>query len=84
MTRFQVRAVAVPPGSTLPYVEGDWRDALVVVHYGEIELECVNGTRRRFADGDVLWLAGLPLRAVHNSGAEPALLAAVSRAIASR
>jgi hypothetical protein len=84
MTRFAVRPVAVAPGSTLPYVEGEWRDALVVVEGGEIELESVNGRRLRFANGDVLWLSGLPLRALHNTGAEPVLLAAVSRASASR
>lgn len=84
MARFEVRAVPVPPGSALPYVDGDWRDALVVVACGEIELECVDGTRRRFATGEVLWLSGLPLHAVHNSGSGAALLAAVSRASASR
>jgi hypothetical protein len=84
MTGFERRAVVVAPGSMLPYVEADWHDALVVVDSGEIELECQDGTRRRFAGGDVLYLSGLPLRALHNSGAEPALLAAVSRASASR
>jgi hypothetical protein len=76
---FEVRAVAVAPGRERPYHEADWLDALVVIERGEIELECLGGTRRRFARGDVLWLGGLPLRALRNYGRGPAVLAAVSR-----
>jgi quercetin dioxygenase-like cupin family protein len=77
--RFELRVTAVAPGHTLAYHETDWRDALVVVEHGEIELECLGGTRRRFGQGDVLWLVGLPLRALGNPGPEPAVLLAVSR-----
>ena len=76
---FQLRVVAVAPGSERAYVEAEWRDALVVVERGEIEVECLGGARRWFRCGDVLWLTGLPLRALHNSGHEPAVLVAVSR-----
>ncbi|MBA2533395.1 MAG: hypothetical protein H0V21_00120 [Rubrobacter sp.] len=58
------------------------RGALVVVERGEIELECERGTRRRFGRGSVLWVSGLPLRALRNSGRGPALLVAVSRRLA--
>ena len=76
---FERRTVTVAPGSTRPYRESEWVDALVVVERGAVELECVRGGRRAFAAGAVLWLSGLPLRAVHNAGDEPARLVAVSR-----
>lgn len=76
---FQLRMIAVAPGRERAYVEADWQDAIVVVERGEIEIECLAGGRRRFGSGDVLWLVGLPLRAVHNRGREAALLVAVSR-----
>ena len=44
-----------------------------------IELECRGGRRRGFRRGDVLWLIGLPLRALHNRGPVPTVLVAVSR-----
>jgi quercetin dioxygenase-like cupin family protein len=76
---FVWRAVAMAPGSERPYDEAEWRDAIVSVALGEIELESSCGRRQRVSTGDVLWLAGLPLRALHNHGAELALLVAVSR-----
>ena len=82
--RFVHRVVRVPPGRARDYDEADWRDALVVVVRGEIELEARAGGRERFARGAVLSLAGLPLRALHNQGAEPAELLAVRRRRAGR
>ena len=76
---FRARAVTLPPGGTRPYDEADWRGALVVVSRGEVELECLGGARRRVARGDVLWLTGLPLRALHARGPGPAVLLAISR-----
>jgi hypothetical protein len=71
--RFERRTVSVPPGGVLEYDEADWRDALVLVVRGEIELG-----RERFGRGSVLSLAGLPL-SLRNRGAEPAELLAVRR-----
>jgi hypothetical protein len=76
---FVVRAVGVDPGGDRIYNEREWRDAIVVIAHGEIELEAVNGDRYRFARGDILWLCELPLRALHNRGTEGAVLVAVSR-----
>jgi hypothetical protein len=76
---FEVRAVGVEPGGHRIYNAAEWNDALVAVVRGEVELECLSGTKVRFGRGDLLWLAGLPLRALHNRGPEPALLLAVSR-----
>jgi hypothetical protein len=76
---FELRLVAINPGLERTYDEADWRDSLVVVERGDIELEFLGGGRRRFRRGDVLWLSGLSLRALRNRGLEPALLLAVSR-----
>ena len=72
--RFERRIVSVPPGGTLDYRDADWRDALVLVVRGEIELG-----GERFGRGSVLSLAGLQLRALHNRGEERAELVAVRR-----
>lgn len=79
MPTFRTLAVPVAPGCERAYDDADWRDALVVVERGEIELESLDGEAWRFARGDILWLTGLPLRALCNRGREPALLIAVSR-----
>ena len=76
---FSLRVTVIAPGGARAYDESEWRDALVVLERGEIELESVHGSRRRLDRGAVLWLAGLPIGAIHNPGSEPALLVAVAR-----
>jgi hypothetical protein len=76
---FELRMVAVASGCERVYDDAEWRDAIAVVERGEIELESASGIRLQFRRGDVLWLIGLPLRALHNRGREPAVLVAVSR-----
>jgi hypothetical protein len=74
-----VRVVAVAPGDDRAYDEAEWRDALVLVRSGEIELRGVSGASSSFGRGALLYLQGVPLRALHNPGAEPAVLVAVWR-----
>jgi hypothetical protein len=76
---FARRTVTVAAGSERPYDPGEWFDSLVVVQDGEVELHGCSGELARFKRGDVLWLAGLPLRALRNPGPDPAVLVAVSR-----
>jgi uncharacterized cupin superfamily protein len=76
---FEIRSVEVEPGGTRIYHEAEWCDAVVVLLRGEIELEFRGGHRHSFERGSVLWFAGLPLRALRNTGSAPALLVAVSR-----
>ena len=76
---FELELVSVEPGATRPYRDADWWDSLIVVEHGALELECVRGGRRRFETGAVMWLAGLPLVALHNPGPDPVVLAAVYR-----
>jgi hypothetical protein len=76
---FRFASVELEPGGTRPYEAGEWDGALVLVARGEVELEARDGRRRRFARGEALWLCGLPLRALRNPAAEPAVLLAISR-----
>jgi hypothetical protein len=76
---FHVRRIVFAPGAERRFVEAEWRDALVVVESGKLELECSSGRRRRYGRGAMLWLIDLPLRALRNRGAVPTVLLAVSR-----
>ena len=73
------RSVRIEPGASRPYDDAEWRDALVVLEDGEVELEARCGRRLALRTGAILWLAGLPLRALHNRGTVVATLVAVSR-----
>jgi hypothetical protein len=81
---FERRVIIIAPGDALVYDPAEWRDAIVVVEDGQIELECLDGSRHCFGRGDILWLDGLPLRALHNPGPKLAVLVAVSRRDSSR
>jgi hypothetical protein len=76
---FELRAVAMEAGAARIYNESEWRDALVVVTRGEIELESAAGDSCRFGRGSVLCFVGLQLRVLRSRGTEPAVLVAVSR-----
>jgi hypothetical protein len=76
-----VRVVAVAPGGERPVAADEWSGALVIVDRGEIELCGAGGTRRRFARGALIWVDGVPLRALRNPGGEPAVLVALSRTL---
>lgn len=80
--RYEVRAIVLEPGAERTYAGAEWADSLVVVEVGTIELESMTGLRRTFTAGDVLWLAGLRLRLLRNSGRGPAVLSATSRSAA--
>ncbi len=76
---FERRLITIEPGAYRAFAASDWADALVVLACGEIELEGLGGHRAHLAPGAVFWLAGLPLRALHNTGPVPAVLVAISR-----
>ena len=76
---FLVRLVVMGAGAARIYNPSEWRDALVVVTRGEVELEEIGGGSCRFGRGSVLCLDGLALRALRSRGSEPAVLIAVSR-----
>ena len=76
---FERRLITLEAGACRAFAASDWGDSLVVLECGEIELEGLGGHRERFQHGAIFWLAGLPLRALHNAGAVPAVLVAISR-----
>jgi quercetin dioxygenase-like cupin family protein len=75
---FRRRVVELAPGEELDIDADRWRDALVLLEGGEVELECAAGERSRFAAGAVLCLPP-PVRLLRNSGSEPARLISISR-----
>ncbi len=77
--RFARRVVAIEPGDELPFVAADWRDAIVLVQGGPLELGCQAGGWRRFDAGAVLCLDGLALRVLRNPGPAAIRVVAVSR-----
>ena len=76
---FAATVVTLEPGGVLAYDDEAWHDAIVFVTVGEIELECCSGAVYRFCCGDILWLEGLPLRAVRNGSGIEARLVGISR-----
>jgi hypothetical protein len=71
--------VSIPVGHSHPYAEDEWRDALVMITTGELEIECAFGGRRHFEQGAILWLVGLDVRWLHNAGHATVTLTAIRR-----
>lgn len=77
--RFRRRTLRIEPGHSRPYLAPEWRDCLVVIESGEVDLEAVSGVRHTCRRGDVLWLAGLDLRCLANRGEQAVVITTVSR-----
>jgi hypothetical protein len=75
---FERWEIRIAPGSQRVFDAAEWRDTLLVVESGDIELETISGERVRFATGAVLFL-GTWLRVLRNRGRVPVVLSAVSR-----
>ena len=76
---FSRRVVTIAPGDRRPYVDGDWRDALVVIVRGAVDLECTRGGRRRFEAGTMMSLDGLGLVALFNPGPSDLVIITITR-----
>jgi FAD/FMN-containing dehydrogenase len=77
--RFARRDVILAPGQERRFEEAEWRDTLVVVVAGSVEIETRCGVRRTFMRGDVAFLTGLSLRTIRNPGQMSAVLDTVRR-----
>jgi hypothetical protein len=75
---FERWEIRIAPGSQRVCEAAEWRDAMLVVESGAIELETNTGERVGFATGAVLFL-GTWLRTLRNRGEVPVVLSAVSR-----
>jgi hypothetical protein len=76
---FERWEVVIAPGASIDSDPREWRDAIVVVTSGSVEVGCVGGSRRTFSAGDMLALSCLPVSSLHNPGVEPARLLAIRR-----
>jgi hypothetical protein len=76
---YEQRRLVIAPGAEHPSGADEWADALVVIESGRLEVECLAGARRMFQANALLCLGWLPLRALRNTGAEPAVLVAIRR-----
>jgi hypothetical protein len=76
---FEARRIILAAGEERGYEEGEWRDAIVAVQRGTVDLVTERGASARFVQGDILCLSGLAVRVLHNGGTEPVVLLAVSR-----
>jgi hypothetical protein len=81
--QFRRRVVELTADEELRVDVGAWRDAIVFLDTGEIELECVAGECRRFAAGAVLCFPP-PVRFLRNNGSDTARLIAISRRASKR
>jgi hypothetical protein len=76
---FELLVITLAPGRVRAFEPAEWRDGLVVIERGTVELENSDGDRARFARGAVVSLAGLPLRTLRNDGRDTAVIAVVRR-----
>jgi hypothetical protein len=76
---FVRREVVLAPDAERAYVAAEWRDALVIVEEGSLELVGLGGTRRRLECGAILWLWDLPLRSLRNPGSVNTRIVGISR-----
>ena len=75
------RVVELAAEATLRYEPSEWRDTIVFVLTGEVEIECVDGERRCFKRGATLVFSPLPIRTIRNRATRPARLLAISRRV---
>jgi hypothetical protein len=76
---FTRSVVTVDVGGSLSCASAAWRDALVLVASGAIDVESPDGTRFQFCTGAVLALADLAHSRLRNSGTEAASLVTIRR-----
>jgi len=76
---FERRTVTIAAGDVLPPHITCWRDAIVSIEQGEMEMIGPGGEVLRLGAGALLLLDGVEHVEVRNIGAEPLVLAAISR-----
>jgi len=77
--RIEVSIRILDAGTETAYHPDDWKDSIVEIEAGAVEIETRDGQAVAFQAGDVFWLAGLPVRALHNRGDIPAVLVTATR-----
>ena len=77
--RFEVSIRILDARTETAYQPDDWKDSIIEVEAGAVEIETRHGQAVAFHAGDVFWLAELPVRALHNRGDIPAVLVTATR-----
>lgn len=75
------RVVELAAEATLRYEPSEWRDTIVFLLSGEVEIECADGQRRCFERGATLVFPPLPIRMIRNPTTRPTRLLAISRRV---
>jgi hypothetical protein len=76
---FVRRDVSIAPDDEVAFEASDWRDAIVHLAVGTLEIEDTLGFRGRFESGAILCFDRMPVRAMRNAGRGPLVLVALSR-----
>jgi hypothetical protein len=71
------RAVTLRSGASLRYDSNAWRDEIIIIQQGTLELQDTAGRQWPFETGSVLSLCGLPLRRLTNTGPDDAVIIAI-------
>ena len=77
---FRLLLVVIPPGGERRCDTDEWREALVVIERGSVELRTVGAGRLALPRGSVLSIDRLRRSRMHNRGGTAAILAVVTRA----
>ena len=75
------RVVELAAETTLRYEPSEWRDTIVFVLAGEVEIECAEGERRCFKRGATLVFSPLPIRMIRNPATQLTRLLAINRRV---
>ncbi len=76
---FERRVVTIQPGETVDAGDSQWRDEIVSVEAGALDVIDLDGAVLHLHQGAVLWLDGVPHVALRGAGQEPTVLAAIRR-----
>jgi hypothetical protein len=76
---FQRRVVTIAPGETVGAGDSAWRDEIVSVESGALDIVGPDGAVLHLGAGAVLWLDGVAHVALRGAGEEPTVLAAIRR-----
>lgn len=79
LPRWSPRRVLIQPEAPRAFEPAEWRQALVVVERGMLELEWRDGNRLQFGVGDTLCMQDLGLTVLRAVGIRPTLLLVVRR-----
>jgi hypothetical protein len=71
--------VTIAPGETLDAGGSEWRDEIVSVEMGALDVVGPDGSVLHLSHGAVLWLDGVPHVSLRGAGEQTTVLAAIRR-----